>query len=71
MIIYYPSKLAWETFVFMVLSIKVPSHLHQNFFHYDVDLPAVSFDSMSGWDYHLRVGELVVDSWCDLQLLEP
>ena len=55
----------------MVVAIKIPSLPHQNFFHYDVDLPIVSFDFVPNLDYPLRVGELVVDARCDLPLLEP
>ena len=59
------------TFVCMVVALKILSHLHQNFFCYDVDLPVVSFDFVPNLDYPLRVGELIVDARCDLPLLEP
>ena len=55
----------------MVVSVGIPSHLHQNFFHYDVDLPIVSFYFVPTRGYPLRVGGLVVDAPCDLPLLEP
>ena len=55
----------------MVVAIVIPNHLHQNFFHCDVDLPIVSFYSMPTRGYPLRVGELVVDVRCDVPLPEP
>ncbi len=54
----------------MVVGVKIPSHLHQNVFHYDVDLPIVSFDYAPESRYPLRVVELVVDARCDIPL-EP
>ena len=55
----------------MVVVLKKPNLQLQNFFHYDVDLLVVSFDSTPGLGYLLRVGELVGDSLCALPLLEP
>ena len=55
----------------MVVAIKIPSLIHQNFSHCDVDLPVVSFDFVPNLGYPLRVGELVVDAKCDLPLLKP
>jgi hypothetical protein len=55
----------------MVVVLKTPSPLLQNFFHYDVDLLVVSCDSMPWSGCPLRFGEFVVDSRCDLPLLEP
>ncbi len=55
----------------MVIAIKMPSDLHQNFFHCDADMPIISFDFVPEGGYPLRVGELVVDAQCDLPLLEP
>ena len=55
----------------MVVVVKIPNILHQNFSRYDVDLPIVSFDFVQNLGYPLRVGELLVDSQCDLPLLEP
>ena len=46
----------------MVIVIKIHSHIHQNLFRYDVELPIVSFDSVLKLGYPLRVGELVTDS---------
>ena len=54
----------------MVVVIKIPSRLHQNFFHFDVDLPFVLFYSIPEKGYPLRVGELLADARCDLPLLE-
>jgi len=54
----------------MVVVIKIPNHLHQNFFHCDVDLLVVSFDSTPKWHYPLKVGELFVDARCDISLPE-
>ena len=53
----------------MVVSVKIPSLLHQNFSRYDVDLLVVSFDFVPNLGYPLRVGELLVDARCDLPLL--
>ena len=55
----------------MVVAIKIPSLLHQNFSRCDVDLPVVSFDFVPNLGYPLRVGELLVDARCDPPLLEP
>ena len=55
----------------MVVAVKIPSFLHQNFSRYDVDLPIVSFDFVPNLGYPLRVGELLVDARCDLPLLQP
>jgi hypothetical protein len=55
----------------MVVVLKTPNPLLQNFFHYDVDLLIVSCDSVPWLSCPLRFGELVVDSRCDLPLLEP
>jgi len=55
----------------MVVAVGIPNHLHQNFFHYDVDLPVVSFYSVPTRGYLLRVGGLVVDVRCDVPLPEP
>ena len=54
----------------MVVAVKIPSCLHQNFFRCDVDLPVVSLDFVPKLGYPLRVEELFVDSRCDLPLLE-
>ena len=44
----------------MVVVLKIPNPLLQNFFHYDVDLLIVSCDFVP-WSYFpLRVGEIVV-----------
>ena len=53
----------------MVVAIKIPSILHQNFSRYDVDMPFVSFDFMPNLGYPLRVGELNFYARCDLPLL--
>ena len=55
----------------MVVAVKIPNLLHQNFSRCDVDLPIVSFDFVPNLGYTLRFGELVVDAKCDLPLLEP
>ena len=55
----------------MVVTVKIPSLIHQNFSRCDVDLPVVSFDFVPNSGYPLRVGELLVDARCDLPLLEP
>jgi hypothetical protein len=55
----------------MVVVLKIPNPLLQNFFHYDVDLLVVSCDFVPWSGCPLRVGELVVDARCDLPLLEP
>ena len=70
MIIYYPSYISWGAFVYMVVAIKISNHLHQKFFHCDVDMSVVSFDFAPKRDYCLKVGELVVDVGCDVSLLE-
>ena len=46
----------------MVVAIKIPSLLNQNFSHCDVDMPVVSFDFVPNSGYPLRVGELLVDA---------
>jgi len=55
----------------MVVAIKIPIRLHQNFFRCDGDLPVVSFDFALERSYPLKVGELIIDARCDLPLLEP
>ena len=55
----------------MVVAVKIPSRLYQNFSRCDVDLPVVSFDYVPNLGYPLRVGKLVVDARCDLPLLKP
>ena len=55
----------------MVVAVKIPSHLHQNFSHCDVDLPVVSFDFVPNSGYPLRVQEFIADARCDLPFLEP
>ena len=55
----------------MVVAVKIPSLLHQNFSRCDVDLPVVSFDFVPNLGYPLRVGELLVDARCDIPLLKP
>ena len=55
----------------MVVAIKIPSLLHQNFSRCDVDLPIVSFDFVPKSGYPLRVREILADTRCDLPLLEP
>ena len=54
----------------MVVSIGIPSHLHENFFHCNVDLLVVSFYYVPTQGYPLRVGEFIVDARCDVPLLE-
>ena len=46
----------------MVVAVKIPSLLHQNFSCYDVDLPVVSFDFVPNSGFPLRVGGLLVDA---------
>ena len=55
----------------MVVAVKIPSLLHQNISHCDIDLPIVSFDFVPNLGYPLRVGELLVDARCDIPLREP
>ena len=55
----------------MVVSLKTPNLQLQIFFHYDVDMLVVSFDSAPGSGYLLRVGELIVDSLCARPLRKP
>ena len=55
----------------MVVAVKIPSLLHQNFSRCDVDLPIVSFDFVPNSGFPLRVGELLADARRDLPLLEP
>jgi hypothetical protein len=45
----------------MVVFLKIPNPLLQNFFHYDVDIIFVSCDYVPWSGCPLRVGELVVD----------
>ena len=44
----------------MVVAVKIPSLLHKNFSHYDVDLPVASFNFVPNLGYPLGVGELLV-----------
>ena len=55
----------------MVVAVKIPNLLHQNFSRCDVDMPIVSFDFVPNSGYPLRVGELLVDARCDIPLFEP
>ena len=55
----------------MVVVLKTPNPLLQNFFHYDVDLLVVSYDYVSWSGCLLIFRELVVDARCDLPLLKP
>ena len=55
----------------MVVAVKIPNILHQNFSRCDVDLLVVSFDFVPNLGYPLRVGELVVNARCELAILEP
>jgi hypothetical protein len=55
----------------MVVVLKTLNPLLQNIFHYDVDLLIVSCDYVPWSGFPLRFGELVVDSRCDIPLLEP
>jgi hypothetical protein len=55
----------------MVVVLKTPNPLLQNFFHYDVDLLVVSCDFVPWSGCPLRFGELVVDARYDHPLLEP
>ena len=55
----------------MVVAVKIPSLLHQNFSRCDVDLPVVSYDFVPNLGYPLRVGEILVDDRCDIPLIEP
>ena len=55
----------------MIVAIKIPSPLHQNFSRWDIDLPVVSLDFVPHLGYPLRVGELIVDARCDIPLLQP
>jgi len=55
----------------MVVVLKIPNTLLQNFFHYDVYLLVVSCNYVSWSGFPLIFGELVVDARCDLPLLEP
>jgi len=54
----------------MVVVVKIPSHLHESFFHCNVNLHVSSFNCEPKWVYPLRVIELVVDARCGLPLLE-
>ena len=55
----------------MVVAVKLPSIMHQKFSSCDVDLVVVSFNSVPNLGCTLRVGELLIDSRCDIPLLEP
>jgi hypothetical protein len=55
----------------MVVVLKTPTPLLQNFFHYDVDVLIVSYNFVPWSGCPLIFGELVVDARCDLALLEP
>jgi hypothetical protein len=55
----------------MVVVLKIPNPLLQNFFHYNVDLLVISYDSVPWSGCPLRFGELIVDSLYDIPLLEP
>jgi hypothetical protein len=55
----------------MVVVLKTLNPLLKNFFHYDVDLLVVSYDSMQWLGCPLIFREPVVDASCDLPLLEP
>jgi hypothetical protein len=55
----------------MVVFLKTPNALLKNLFHYDVDLLGVSCDFVPWSGCPLRFGELVVDSRCDITLLDP
>ena len=55
----------------MVVAVKIPSLLYQNFSRCNVDFPVVSFNFEPNLGYPLRVGELFVDAQCDITLLEP
>ena len=55
----------------MVVAVKIPNLLHQNFSRCDVDMPVVSFNFVPNSGYPLRVAELLADARCDLPLLEP
>ena len=55
----------------MVVAIGIPNHLHQDFFHSDVDMSVVSFYSVPTGGYPLRVGGLFIDVQCDVPLPEP
>jgi hypothetical protein len=50
----------------MVLVLKKPNPILQNFFHYDVDLLVVSCDSLPWSGFPLIIGKLVNDARCDL-----
>jgi hypothetical protein len=55
----------------MVVVLKTPNPLLQNFFHYDVDLLVVSCNYVPWSRCPLIFGEHVVEARCDLPLLEP
>ena len=55
----------------MVVAVGIPNHLHQNFFRCNVGLLVVSFYSVLTRGYPLRVGGIVIDTRCDVPLLEP
>ena len=55
----------------MVVVLKIPNPLLQKLFHYNVDMLVVSRDFVPWLGCPLRVGKLVIDAQCYLQLLEP
>ena len=55
----------------MVVVLKAPNPILQNFFHYDVDLIVVSCNFVPWSSCRLRVEKTIVDARCDLPLLEP
>ena len=55
----------------MIVVLKKPNPLLKKFFHYYVYMLIVSCDYVPWLGCPLRFGELVVDSRCDLPLLEP
>jgi hypothetical protein len=55
----------------MVVFLKIPNPLLQNFFNYNVDMLVVSCNFVPWSIFPLGVGELVADVGCDLPLLEP
>ena len=55
----------------MVVAVKIPCLVHQNFSRCNIDLPIVSFDFVPNLGYPLRFGELIDDARCDIPLLEP
>jgi hypothetical protein len=55
----------------MVVVLKTPNTLLQNFFHYDANLLVLSCDYVPWSGCPLRFGEVVVDSRFDLPLIAP